>query len=117
MRKEKSPGRGRQKKKEIEREAFEITEKIRNFPNNTLVRIGCAINRHEWIEELPGKPDGWEEMTESERHLWSAPIFEFIEVRVGYKAMLRYHHTVEGNKTDQEFEDWWDSHYHSTLSR
>ena len=114
MAKKKSPtGVGRKKQAEIEQAAIKVFDLIKDTPHSTLIRIGCAINRREWVDELPGKPDGWDEMSPDEKHLWAKPIFLGIEACVGYKSLLRYYHTVEGKMTNRQFEDWWDSHHHS----
>ena len=94
---------------EREKQLLELTDVIKTFPFSTLVRIGHAMNENEWPEELPGKPDGWDEMSINERSEWSMSLYQYIRARVGYKAMLRYYHKTELGKTDQEFEDWWES--------
>lgn len=100
---------------ELERQLLELSDVLDTLPFSTLVRIGCAMNEYEWSEEFPGKPDGWDEMSFDERTAWSMPLYQYIRARVGDKAMLRHFHKTEFGKTDQEFEDWWEScSMHST---
>lgn len=96
-------------KNETDRAVFEITLQLDELPHSTLVRIGHHIGGNVWIDDLPGKPDGWDDMSEEQKNKWSHPIYNYIEGSVGNKALLRYFHTTELGRTNAEFEDWWDS--------
>lgn len=89
--------------------ALDMMTYIDTLPRPNLIRICAALNSYEWLDEFQGKPDGWEEMTPDQQHLWIADIFRYIHMKVGDKALLRYRHKTEYGVTDQEFEDWWDS--------
>lgn len=89
---------------------------IDRLPHSEQVKIGHALNHYHWLNDLPGKPEGWEEMDNEEQHLWVTMIYQYIAVTVGDKALLRYFHTTELGKTDREFEDWWDSHHEAQLT-
>ena len=88
---------------------FEICEALDGMSFEERVKICHHLNGWRWIDILPGKPDGWENMTQDEQFLWTEPICSYIESGVGQKALLRYYHKTECGKTDQEFEDWWES--------
>lgn len=102
---------------ETQKRIFAICEELEEIPNSTLVRIGHALNGWEWLDELPGKPDGWEDMSIDEKFVWTMPICDSIKQSVGEKALSRYFHTTELGKTDREFEDWWDSVTETRLTR
>lgn len=91
-----------------EKAVWKIIRRLDDMSNNDLARIGDALNGYEWPDDLPGKPEGWEEMNFDERDPWVEPILHSIKDQLGQKALLRYHHKVNLGKTDQEFEDWWD---------
>lgn len=93
----------------VEQQLLELSDVLTKLPFSTVVRIGCAMNAYEWSDELPGKPDGWDEMSIDERLPWATPLYKYIRGMVGDKAMLRHFHKTEYGETDQEFEDWWES--------
>ena len=92
------------------RALLNICKQFERMSNSDLIRIVEAMDEYEWPEEVPGKPDGWEAMSLSDRHMWTGPIIQYITMRVGNKANLRHYHKTKFGKTDQEFEDWWDSY-------
>ena len=94
---------------ETQKRIFAICEEVYEMPHNILPRIGHLLNYWEWADELPGKPDGWDEMSMDDKYVWAKPIGQAIKTEVGWKAILRYAHKTEDGVTDQEFDDWWDS--------
>ena len=94
-----------------------LIELIDKMPHEDICRIGNSLNCHEWPDNLPGMPDGWDEMSPSERSLWTEEVFSYIYHRVGDKALLRHYHKTEYGRTDKEFEDWWDSVQHNSFVR
>lgn len=95
--------------KETEKKIFEILDQLENLPRGVLIKIGYHLNKYEWIEELPGKPENWEAMNFEEKHKIVSCIRSNISVNVGEKALLRYAHKRKYGISDQEFDDWWDS--------
>lgn len=93
---------------ETQKRIFAICEEVHEMPHSVLPRIGHLLNSWEWADELPGKPDGWDEMSIYEKRTWVPTILSAIEIEVGWKAILRYAHKTEHGVTDQEFDDWWD---------
>lgn len=81
-----------------------------------LARWWNALNSWEWAEDMPGKPDGWNEFPDLVRdgevfvpnkYDWSGGIMRSIEKRIGLKECLRWHHLHKMESTEAEFEEWW----------
>ncbi len=106
----------KRKKPPTEQELSEIIDRAQRMPFKQRVKIAHHLNRYEWIDELPGKPESFEEMNFEEKDAWISPIYQYMSGLIGDKALLRYFHTTELGRTDQEFEDWWDSMHHDSLS-
>lgn len=100
---------GKELTHEEEMKCLQIINHLDKMSTPDVVKIGHHLNKWEWLDILPGKPDGWDEMDFEEKHKWASAICAFIDMRVGEKALLRYFHTTELGKTDDEFEDWWES--------
>ena len=90
---------------------LEASEKVKAIPKSSLVRIKDEMNNWNWPEELGEAPEGWETMTLDEK--FDHPKFRAINLeldcRVSKKASLRYHHIHNMGRTEEEFEDWWQS--------
>lgn len=85
----------------------EIVEKI---PRERLPGVWCRLNRYEWHPMLGDKPEGWDEMTDEEKHYAMEIPFGIINATCSRKELLRYANTVEDHRmTEAQFEDWWDS--------
>lgn len=82
---------------------------VDGLPREALPEVWNRINRFEWDTRLGEMPNGWENMSLLERHQATKDICSCIESRSSSKELLRYHHKVELGRTDQQFEDWWDS--------
>lgn len=96
-------------KDEKQKAIFTACEELKDIPYSTLAGIANALNVWEWPDELPGRPEGWDEMSDDEKYDWINPILKMIKIIIGEKAIARYHATVENGMTDREFEDRWDS--------
>ncbi|MBE6685749.1 MAG: hypothetical protein E7591_00780 [Ruminococcaceae bacterium] len=102
-------------KDEKEKEIFIICEELKDIPYSTLAKMANALIVWEWPDELPGRPKGWDGMSDDEKYDWTAPIIKMIKVIIGEKAIARYRMTNEDGMTDREFEDWWDSNANKEL--
>lgn len=100
-----------QEQSELHRKLLEIFRYIGGLPYEEIVRVGHVLNKWEWPDVLPGKPENWDEMQYDEKCRWVSPIRRYIKASVGEKALLRYHHKSEFGSSDQAFDDWWDSFY------
>lgn len=86
-----------------------------------LARWHNTLNHWEWPNDLPGKPDGWDSFPDISRNEddytpnkydWSHGIMKEIQEIIGYKETLRWHHIHNMNKTNDEFEAWWNENSH-----
>ncbi len=111
-------GENMEKKEKLptEQELLEIIDKVERLPFAQRVKITHHLNSYKWIDELPGKPEGFEKMSIDEKAAWVSPICQYMSKLIGDKALLRYFHITELGRTDQEFEDWWDSMRHDPLT-
>lgn len=100
---------------------------LRCVPEKEWPAVYNALNQWEWDSRLGDKPVGWDDMPlyANKKFLWFticrenkrahtrsriiSPILRYIDGLIGHKAVLRYHHIHNLHRTDQQFEDWWDS--------
>lgn len=82
---------------------------VDGIPMEDLPEVWSRINHFEWDARLGEMPDGWENMSIPEKHQVTRDIYSCIESRSSNKELLRYHHKVELGRTDQQFDDWWES--------
>lgn len=96
---------------------LEASEKVKAIPKSSLVRIKDEMNHWNWPEELGEAPAGWEAMTMDEKfkHPKFRAICSELDSHVFEKASLRYHHIHNLGRTEEEFEDWWQSRMWETL--
>lgn len=87
--------------------AVDIVDKL---PYETLCRIGNSSDYYTWDEEFGEKPEGWEDMSPQERCWLHLELRNVIRDHVGAKALLRHFYKTQFGYTDQQFDDWWDSH-------
>lgn len=66
-------------------------------------------NGLEWIDELPGKPDGWDDMDPDIKAYFRGMLTDAAELTVGSKAVDRYYRQTVLGYSDREFEDLWQS--------
>lgn len=104
--------------------------KLKTIPYDELPAVYSNLNRWEWDERLGKKPVDWDDLEKfhhkrfsykedkrtKTKHKIIAPLIASIEYRVSEKALFRYHHVHNLGRTDQQFEDWWDSKLIESLS-
>lgn len=90
-------------------------------PTETLARWHNTINGWEWPDDLPSKPEGFDEMpyyflrddprryTEPCKFTASWLVAKRIEGIIGEKECLRWHHLHNLGRTNEQFEKWWRS--------
>jgi hypothetical protein len=77
-------------------------------PVEVLARYWNEFNCWSWPEELLSlKPEGYDDMPLSERHIIIRPAMHAISDKVPEKELLRYHHLHNLSRTETEFEAWW----------
>lgn len=86
----------------------------------TLARWDNILNEWEWPSDLPGKPNGYDDMvwwygldderrgTLPTRHDYIYPIAKAIGSMIGEKDSLRWHHIHNLGRTNEQFELWWE---------
>ena len=79
------------------------SEVLERIPRIRLVEMADELNHRGWPHELGSEPKD-PVRREEIRHT----VQGWIEVEVGHKALLRYHHLNNLCRTEREFEDWWD---------
>jgi hypothetical protein len=83
-----------------------------------LARWFNLLNGWEWPEDLPGKPEGFEDLPDvmrpplkycafGSKSFFVTPLMRLIESRIGYKATLRWHHMHNLGRGRLRFELWW----------
>lgn len=107
MKKEKSPG-GLVTNIEFVKWYDEIAKCIYKMPYDDVLKLYYAAT-DEWPDDLPLKPDEWDDLGEREQVEYLQYVRGLIEMRVGKKALSRYRHKTEEGMTDQQFDDWWES--------
>lgn len=82
---------------------------IHDMPYQTKLEVYDRLNCREWPAVLGKPPEGFETMNVEQKLAEVEPIMQQIEMEIGKKAVLRYHQKHNLGRTDQQFEDWWDS--------
>ena len=86
---------------------LEAEELIESIPREKYPEIWDKLNCYEWHPALGNAPQGWDSMTRDEKmpyiETWNA-VLDCSE-----KEKLRFHHIHNLGRTEQQFEDWWDS--------
>ena len=97
---------------ELERamKMLEITDQLDHMSSSDLLKINYHLGSGEWLDILPGKPEGWDHLDEMEKAKYMNEISSYISHHLGLKTVLRYRHKVGYGVSDTEFEDWWDSY-------
>lgn len=67
--------------------------------------IWCALNRGDWDDRIPVKPDNYDSMDRNARHDFIWPIMEEIMGEITFKKCLREWN--KDNMDDEEFESFW----------
>ena len=112
-----------------------VINALRDVPEKEWPAVYDTLNHWEWDSRLGDKPAGWDNMPRYtlKKFLWSTicrenkrartrsriiePILQYIDGLIGHKAILRYHHLHNLHRTEQQFEDWWDSEYFSSATK
>lgn len=91
------------KKVYLDMETFlKVEELLEQIPRERMIEMGDELNRYDcWPAEL-------EEIPSERREAHRNELRSMVEVRVGRRALLRYHHLHNLHRTEQEFEDWWE---------
>lgn len=104
--------------------AESMYEKLKSFTTGELCEIDNTLNGWGWDDRLGEKPEGWDNLPRFDerdkvitKDTYVSPILRSIEVIVTKKALFRWHYINNLGKTNQEFEDWWDSDIEKQLSR
>ncbi len=109
----------------------EITERalksLREIPEQEWPEVYDLLNSWNWSSKLGIAPTDWNTMPswsnrkflgltiyQEDRRTRTknkiiTPIMRCIELKIGRKAILRHHHVHNLGRTEQQFEDWWDS--------
>lgn len=94
----------------------------------TLARWWNTLNEWRWPYDMPGKPDGFDEMpnyflltdprrgVEPYKFIVSSPFIERIENIIGMKECLRWHHLYNLDRSNEQFEIWWNSYHKGGIS-
>ena len=90
-------------------ELLQIDEIISSFSEEELLEMGHRLNRFEWPDALGSAPEGFEEMIPGLKLFHIDPWAMAIELHTSKKARLRYVHTRELGRSEEQFEDWWQS--------
>lgn len=90
-------------------ELLQIDEIISSFSEEELLEMGHRLNRFEWPDALGSAPEGFEEMIPGLKLFHIDPWARAIELHTSKKARLRYVHTRELGRSEEQFEDWWQS--------
>jgi hypothetical protein len=84
----------------------------------TLSRWYNTLNNWEWPDDLIGKPEFWDNLfdylenkNEVSKFVIITPIQNIIEQLIGRKECLRWHHIHNLDRTNDEFEKWWNKRY------
>ena len=102
-----------QKEKEYEELSmeFERSEEIaKQIPRQLIPEVEDSLNHGMWHPALGDKPDGWDSMEYEKRRDATRVIYYCVHAKGSKKEFLRYHHIHNLGETDEQFEDWWDSH-------
>ena len=85
---------------------------------DTLARWYNEMNGWRWASDMPFKPKGFDDLPRfikqddprknvvTKRTYIDTPMW-FIELLIGRKEILRWHHIHNLNRTNEMFEEWW----------
>lgn len=86
---------------------LEAEELSKSIPREQYPEIWNELNQFQWHPALGSAPQGWDSMTYKEKmpyiETWNSVL------NCSEKEKLRYHHIHNLGRTEQQFEDWWDS--------
>jgi hypothetical protein len=98
------------------------------YTQDQLLKIDDALNSWHWSLLLGEKPEWWDSLTEwhkfkllrfikPSKHDVIKPIMREIASVVSHKTMLRYHHTHNLKRTEEQFEQWWQEEWLGNVGR
>lgn len=90
-------------------EIFNHIQSIQPINAHRLAGIAAHLDTGKWPDELPGKPDDWDTISDEERSRCIKIICSFISDRIGEKTWMRFKYVNLMSFSNQEFEDFWDS--------
>jgi hypothetical protein len=86
------------------------------FNTETLAKIWNKLNYWDWADELGDKPESWDTMSNAKsingmttKYDIVTPIMKEICDHIGLKECIRWHHLNNLNRTNEEFENWWEN--------
>jgi hypothetical protein len=105
--------------REIQNRAF---NKMYGLSDQELIEVDDTLNGWDWDERLGPEPEDWKRLPWYKHNIFGFnkkhvktrlnivdPLMHYIETKVSRKAILRYHHVHNLGRTEQQFEDWWQS--------
>ena len=106
------------KKKTPEGVVSEVMDYIKKLPRKEIVKIGGKfLELFFWVDDVPMKPEGWDEMGDSEKLRITSAITDEIGNLVGRKTILRYWYVNVRGHSKKEFKKYWNSMPKKTPSR
>lgn len=91
----------------------EVEAYVRKLPWKERVKIAGKLHEFDlWPEELPMKPEGWDNMSRDEKWDITIPICERLNYSARlYKASLRYWYIQIRGYSKKEFREYWRDRY------
>jgi len=77
--------------------------------------ICCLQHGFIWIDELPGRPSEWDKMDVERQGFVRSQLIEAAKITIGEKAVDRYYWQNVRGRSEQEFEDFWQSGHFNLL--
>lgn len=88
---------------------------LSELPYEKLLEIWSRMRIWLWPEELGTAPEGFCEMGPDEKLYHIHPWMELIEGMTSRKSRMRYLHIHELGRSEEQFEDWWQSEMYTML--
>lgn len=90
----------------------EVEAYVRKLPWKERVKVAGKFNEYDsWPEELPMKPEGWDNMSRDEKWDITLPICDRLYYVVSPKASCRYWYTQIRGYSEKEFREFWRDRY------
>ncbi len=88
----------------------ECIQSLDKIPTDRWAKIYCSLNKYEWPEDLPGKPDWWVDDNGSDmKHEFVMPVMLRIVNAIGKKACNREWNRA--SMTDEQHEKFYKETY------
>ena len=90
----------------------EVEAYVRKLPRKERTKIGGKFHAfYLWPEELPMKPDGWDNMSRDEQFKISATICDQLDDKAwSWKSALKYWYVNVSGRSEKEFRKYWRNH-------